>query len=300
MNNMESICENGLNGLTFVIDGKLRNWFPDILSYYLDIHGAKLKQSVTKQCNYLVSTNPSSETVKAKRARELQIPVLAEDEFYFLIRKLYHDGETVLVPSWVKCIPQGAFSLCKTMKTVILPENLLEIGSAFIDCTNLVTITIPARVHLIDAAAFQGCSSLKTIVLPLIKSIRFNTFRDCKSLSSVTIPDCVTFIDNSAFQGCASLETIRLPEKLEFLGKEAFRDCSELKTISIPNGVHVIRHHTFLGCNKLQHVYLSPELHTIEYKAFQGCKKLTIHAPANSYAEQFAKKNGIPVSLVSE
>lgn len=87
MNNMESISENGLNGLTFVIDGKLRNWFPDTLSYYLDIHGAKLKQSVTKQCTSLVSTNPSSETMKAKRARELQIPVISEDDFYFLIRK---------------------------------------------------------------------------------------------------------------------------------------------------------------------------------------------------------------------
>ena len=27
--------------------------------------------------------------------------------------------------------------------------------------------------------------------------------------------------------------------------------------------------------------------------AFDGCKKLTIHAPAGSAAEQYAKKNGI-------
>ncbi|MCI9185764.1 MAG: hypothetical protein HFF33_00235 [Oscillospiraceae bacterium] len=31
----------------------------------------------------------------------------------------------------------------------------------------------------------------------------------------------------------------------------------------------------------------------IESSAFYGCKKLTIHAPAGSAAEQYAKENGI-------
>lgn len=32
----------------------------------------------------------------------------------------------------------------------------------------------------------------------------------------------------------------------------------------------------------------------IDKRAFDGCPNLTIHAPAGSYAEQYAKKNNIP------
>ncbi len=34
--------------------------------------------------------------------------------------------------------------------------------------------------------------------------------------------------------------------------------------------------------------------HRIGTDAFKDCHKLTIHAPAGSYAEQYAKENNIP------
>ena len=38
----------------------------------------------------------------------------------------------------------------------------------------------------------------------------------------------------------------------------------------------------------------------IEDFAFYGCKKLTIHAPAGSAAEQYAKENGIRFEAAAE
>ena len=55
------------------------------------------------------------------------------------------------------------------------------------------------------------------------------------------------------------------------LGKEAFTECSGLEVIHIPAGVM-----------------------SIGADCFGDCPKLTIHAPAGSCAEQYAKDNNIP------
>ena len=41
-------------------------------------------------------------------------------------------------------------------------------------------------------------------------------------------------------------------------------------------------------------MYLPQSVKQIRDYAFAHCPKLTIHAPADSYAEQYAKENNIP------
>ena len=55
---------------------------------------------------------------------------------------------------------------------------------------------------------------------------------------------------------------------------------------------------TFSGCEALTDVTLPAGVRPIPKSAFKGCTELTIHAPAGSYAEQFAQKNGIPFQAV--
>ena len=44
-------------------------------------------------------------------------------------------------------------------------------------------------------------------------------------------------------------------------------------------------------------VTVPQSVHTIGTDAFAKCTKLTIHAPAGSYAEQYAKENNIPFAV---
>lgn len=41
-------------------------------------------------------------------------------------------------------------------------------------------------------------------------------------------------------------------------------------------------------------VHIPDSVTSIGEGAFSACKELTIHAPAGSYAEQYAKENNIP------
>lgn len=87
----------------------------------------------------------------------------------------------------------------------------------------------------------------------------------------VTIPDCVTSIGDGAFRGCKNLTSITIPDGVTSIGYSAFDGCENLTSITIPDSV------TSIG-----------------NWAFDGCENLTIHAPAGSYAEQYAKENNIP------
>ena len=66
-----------------------------------------------------------------------------------------------------------------------------------------------------------------------------------------------------------------------------------LESVTIPAGVTEIGEEAFSGCAKLTSVTIPEGVTEIERSAFDGCKKLTIHAPAGSAAEQYAKENGI-------
>ena len=50
----------------------------------------------------------------------------------------------------------------------------------------------------------------------------------------------------------------------------------------------------FSGCSSLTSVVILESETEIRYHAFEDCPKLTIHAPAGSYAEEYAKEEVIP------
>lgn len=74
--------ENPLNGLTFVVTGDL-NHFANRkeLQALIEQGGGKVTGSVTKKTNFLINNDVHSASSKNKKAAELGIPILSEDDF---------------------------------------------------------------------------------------------------------------------------------------------------------------------------------------------------------------------------
>ena len=69
-------------GLTFVITGDVHHW-PNraALKAYIEGAGGKVAGSVSKATSFLINNDVTSTSGKNKKAQELGIPVISEDEF---------------------------------------------------------------------------------------------------------------------------------------------------------------------------------------------------------------------------
>ena len=77
-----SIQESSLDGLTFVITGKLNHFKNrDAIKDKIESLGGKVTGSVSKNTNYLINNDKDSTSSKNKSAKSLGIPILSEDDF---------------------------------------------------------------------------------------------------------------------------------------------------------------------------------------------------------------------------
>ena len=67
---------------TFVITGKVNHFrSKEKLSAMIEVRGGKLSETVSKKTDYLISNDVNSTTKKKKKAKELSIPIITEEEF---------------------------------------------------------------------------------------------------------------------------------------------------------------------------------------------------------------------------
>lgn len=110
-------------------------------------------------------------------------------------------GDTYAVPSDIKGIGSGAFKDNKTIKKVVIRNNVQTIGeNAFDGCTNLSKVQIGKSVTQIRAQAFRNCNKLK----------------------KVKFSNGLITIDEEAFLGCTKLKSVKLHSKLKNIGDRAF------------------------------------------------------------------------------
>ena len=79
---LEETKEQKLEGLTFVVTGKVKIWKNrDELSAEISALGGKVTGSVTKNTNYLINNDVNSTSAKNKKAKELGIEIITEEQF---------------------------------------------------------------------------------------------------------------------------------------------------------------------------------------------------------------------------
>ena len=130
--------------------------------------------------------------------------VLTEDGFvltlnedgqsYTLSDFLADESKTeIVIPDEYRNLPittigNLAFSACKHLKSITLPNTLVSIGGgAFMNCTNLNFVIIPDGVTTIQEGAFMLCEELADITIPSsVTNIGILTFLSCENLTNIT------------------------------------------------------------------------------------------------------------------
>ncbi len=196
--------------------------------------------------------------------------------------------ETVIVPELINNLPvrkirDEVFLNCKEMHYIILPETLFELGERVFKGSGLKDITLPQQILKIPRGAFM--------------------FSD---VVDVKCPQGLEEIDDEAFHYCKNLKTINLPNKLKRLGISCLSNTNIYNIIIPANDVDIgaelfsrYEHHitnvAFLGMND-RFFY---DLLRGSFRADLN-KKFVFYCLPGSSAQQYARKNNIPIKHLNE
>ena len=78
----KSDVKEDMAGLNFVITGSVNHFANrNEVKALIEERGGKVTGSVTSKTNYLINNDNTSSSSKNKKAKELNIPIITEDEF---------------------------------------------------------------------------------------------------------------------------------------------------------------------------------------------------------------------------
>ncbi|MBQ8441388.1 MAG: leucine-rich repeat protein [Clostridia bacterium] len=250
------------------------------------------EEQVSEDASYTITVGTQNETYTAVYGDKGPV---ATDDSYFIFTEL-DDGTYSIKAKDVNNMPAE----------VVIPatyngkEVTVIAGSAFSGCKKLIDIILPDSIISINAKAFSGCGALTSITIPNSVTYVFDyAFDECWSLTSIAIPSSVTYISWRAFSYCgfesilssspaypainnclieASTGTLIVGCKNSIIPTDgsvkgieayAFSGCIGLANISIPDGVTNIGNYAFIECNTLRSIIISDSVTSIGESAFK-------------------------------
>lgn len=81
----KKVIDNPFMGKSVAVTGKLNTFTRDSINAKLESLGAKPASGVTAKTDYLINNDPTSNSSKNKKANELNIPIITEDQFLEMI-----------------------------------------------------------------------------------------------------------------------------------------------------------------------------------------------------------------------
>ena len=213
------------------------------------------------------------------------------------------EGEALL-PSGLQALPNYAFYGCSSLTTVLLPEELIEIGSnVFNGCSQLAVIELPASLTEIGSGAFNGAWALTELVLPEgLLTIGADAFLNT-GITQMQLPASVTSVGNNAF--CKIAVTVADGNKNYFSQENALITAGGviMSTPESLEGEYVVPEAAKLGAyalngSALTKVTLSTDQITANcFAYFTGDVVVTLGKSTELPADAFYKYAGTSVTL---
>lgn len=165
--------------------------------------------------------------------------------------------EDLVLPSGVVSIGEYAFSKSSALKSVDLPDTLMDLGMNAFKGTPYYQQQVDKNEDFIyiDDWLVQVSETLKKT----ISVIDVNTFKPLTA-----------GIAEQVFMGAPKLGRVALAKSVRVLGSSAFAYCNSLWKIST-EGLVEIGDYAFFSCEKLQQLYFNEGLKRIGIGAFYKC-----------------------------
>ena len=209
-------------------------------------------------------------------------------------------AEKFYLPSTLKVIYGGAFSYCRGLKSITIPDNVRAFSSkvdfykdnkeyyregTFYSSDDLINVKISEKSKLksIGYRTFMG-TGIKYFnsknKIPNVTHVGAEAFSCCWNLKNISLPKAEVYksafedsrrlntvnisgtkkVRAYTFRDCWKLENIKLGNKLTWIGTESFENCNALKKITIPKNVEEIRYNAFRNDTKLKAVIIKSKM----------------------------------------
>lgn len=180
----------------------------------------------------------------------------------------------------------GAFAGMKTLRKLVLPGNMAEIGSCIaMGDTALTDVVLPDGIDKVPYRAFSGCSKLTKINLDGVKSVgeaafsgtqlldidlrqttEIGDYAFCNTLLKEADLSSLDIVANNVFDGCERLKEVKWNTNLKAIGELAFSGTA-LTELKLPEGIIEMGYRAFEG-TKVETIQLPSTLLKLGWDAF--------------------------------
>ena len=158
------------------------------------------------------------------------------------------------IPTYIEHIGMYAFSECRDLRRITIPEGVVSIGdSAFNECNTLENITLPSELASIGVGAFDDCTKLSQIKLEAaINSIGIAAFHACVNLETPSIYNTtIEVVQGNSFLGCIQFQMVEVPSSVKLVEDQAFGHCTALSVLIFNSDQLTIEDGAFASCENI-------------------------------------------------
>ena len=161
------------------------------------------------------------------------------------------------LPSDIKRIDNSAFSTCRNLVHVSIPESVtskdgISLGSSIFEDTAVTELTIPESVRSMEQRCLESMKNLETLTVNADVDRIPPSFADnCIKLKNITLNPKINYLCELAFHNTAFTEVSSAFKNIRLFGRLCFKECNNLEKVFI-NEKAVVEDLAFAMCDHLR------------------------------------------------